>query len=327
MRGIADSGEVAARGLDATVAAALALDDERIVGVALTETDGGRVENGVELARAFHTHMAHVLRAAVPEAECMVEHAAAARTEPETRRELVAVAEIAPVVVAVDLEANRLVVDIPAAREERMDVDEPVAARLDDDAHEHAGNAHVGNCVVVALDEHADGINLARADDVHVPDVAVGRTAIGAMLDAKPDLDMLHRHFGDHRLAPAVDRNAARDATPVDDAALEPIPAARRTNVVRGMDAPEPNHGLGTFPIRRRLEDGKRRKMQRHAPFRMRRRANRLVKQIGAVGEIDLPIGILVDQPLNRVRTRRFPVTDNPDRAQNTLSLNRQSQN
>ena len=67
--------------------------------------------------------------------------------------------------------------------EQRMNVPKAVAAALYVNTGVDGGNAHVCEGVVVALDKNAHGVLSFAAGDVHVSDVRVGRSVVGAEFD------------------------------------------------------------------------------------------------------------------------------------------------
>ncbi len=199
------------------------------------------------------------------------------------------------------VEADAGVVLVGGVRPERVDVREEIAAGAHADADLAVSDAHVGERVVVGVEDDADGAGPAVAGDVHVADVAVGRAVVRAALNLQAIPDVLHRDVLDAGLAPGLDADPGRAAGAVEDAAAESIDASGRPYVVGRMDAAEAHERLALRKVRSGPEDGEVGKGERDGELRLRRRGDRMRKQVDAVGDGNRVVGACVNERLERV--------------------------
>ena len=143
--------------------------DDRCISAIGMEVGVQPREETVQLALCFNGGLGrHLTR--VPEAEAVGEGGTDVASKAEARRELVAVAEVEPVVVLFHAESAATFVLLGRLEDvERVDVTQAVATRLHPNARMHRGNAHVGEGVVVAFHQQADGVHTVVAHDVHLP--------------------------------------------------------------------------------------------------------------------------------------------------------------
>ena len=215
--------------------------------------------------------------------------------------EMVAVAEIVPVVAGIVPEAAAVFVVLIGAGVQGMQVPHGVAGGLEHHTYLNPGDSHVGESVVVSLHKNADGVDSTVADDVHIHDVAVGGAGVCTVLDVQADLHVLDGNVADFGFTAAVDGDALGDAAAVHDTAGEGVVGADGVNVVCGMDRAQTYHGFVAVPGFRRLENGIVGQSQIHALFRMGGGADGLGEQIHAVGEVDGAVGIVVDDLLDGI--------------------------
>ena len=86
-----------------------------------------------------------------------------------------------------------------------MNVAQHIARTLYHYAHIHAGYAHVGEGVVVALYEQSYGTCRVRSYNVHAAYVGIRRSVVGTALYMDAYVHMLYRYVLYHCFASAVD--------------------------------------------------------------------------------------------------------------------------
>ena len=129
--------------------------------------DDARVE-----ASSALEHGMLLLLVVVPIGKAVVVEAASAVAE-EADSELVAIAEVVPVVFFLVDEAATTFVVFVRVVVKRVDIAKAIACGTKEDAYMHAADAHVCQGVVVPFYKHADAVWLSVARDICVGDVAV----------------------------------------------------------------------------------------------------------------------------------------------------------
>ena len=163
--------------------------------------------------------------------------------------EMIGVGVIVPVIAVVVAEAAAVLIIGSVAGIQGMNVAQGIAGGAQMDTDEDLCNAHIGQRVVVALEQNTDGIGFARADDVDTGDICVGGAGVGTALDVDADACMLDRNITHDGFASAVDGNAACPVCTVDDAAGEGIVGADRIDIICRMRSTETDDGFLGGPI------------------------------------------------------------------------------
>ena len=158
----------------------------------------------------------------IPPAEAVFHYAAAVGIESDGK--LIAVAVIEPVHRMYDAETNTVIVAIIGFMMydvKRMYISQHITAATDLHSCEHIGYTHVGERVIVALDKHANTVQITIADNIYAGDIRIRRTVVRAMLDVYTDKRILNAYIANAGLPSAVDRNRLCPAGAIDYSAGE----------------------------------------------------------------------------------------------------------